>query len=82
MKLIALLVLTSLAACSNTRHLAVEPADAANANAKGACSAGPCDAGPCSAEVRCLPDGTCQVNCTGPDGQNCEVVVIPVEDDC
>ena len=51
MKLIALLVLTSLAACSNVRHLAVEPDDAANA--KGACSAGPCDA-----EVRCLPDGT------------------------
>ncbi len=80
MKLIALLVLTSLAACSNTRHLAVEPADGASAN--GACSAGPCDAGPCSAEVRCLPDGNCEVKCTGPGGQSCEVVVLPVEDDC
>jgi hypothetical protein len=87
MKLIALLALTCLIACSNTRHMAVESDDAASTSP--ACSAGPCSpadcgGGPCNADVRCQPNGTCELNCTGPGGEKCGAVVVvePKTDDC
>jgi hypothetical protein len=79
MKYLVLSVVAALAACTGVRHMAVDSGEAAQATE--ACSDGPCPSGPCQAELRCLPNGNCEIQCTSPSGETCTVEV-ERPDDC
>lgn len=60
MRILALICLTSLAACTSSNRYALAPDAARSPSGCGS---------DCDASVECLPDGTCRVTCTSASGE-------------